>query len=96
MARSSFHLVDAKVEVTTHAGERRTLDICGIPTKWKWDVMTRDAAELWAVIDYVSDTFDFENFHVVCWSSTEARRQNCGERYRNKSQPVDIMVKDTE
>ena len=84
MTRSSFHLVDAQVEVTTQDGERHTVDICGIPSTWDWDYTSREATELGAVIDYVSNNLDFESFHVVCWSSTKARRDNCGEMYRNK------------
>lgn len=70
--RISKHLVDATVDVVTKEGEELTVNINNIPYTWVWEDMTREAAELWAVIDYVANTFDFETFSVVSYTSTKA------------------------
>ena len=69
---SSTHFLDAVVDVTTLIGEEHQLNINGIRCIWQWDQMTREAAELWAIIDYVADTFNFTTFSVVSYTSTSA------------------------
>jgi len=73
--RISKHLVDATVNVITKDGEEHTVNINNIPCTWVWEDITREAAELWAVIDYVADNFDFESFSVVSTVSTKAFEQ---------------------
>jgi len=69
---SSTHFLDAVVDVTTIIGEEHQLNIKDIRCVWQWDQMTREAAELWAIIDYVADTFNFATFSVVSYISTSA------------------------
>jgi len=68
----STHLVDATVDVVMRSGEGTTVELHNIRCVWIWDEMSREAAELWSVIDYVANTFDFETFSVVSYTSTKA------------------------
>jgi hypothetical protein len=69
--RISKHLVDAQVLITTDDGQENIVEIKGIPCYWSWEDSTRTAAELWAVIDYVSDNFTFSTFSVLSFTSTK-------------------------
>tara|TARA_R110000868_G_scaffold382108_1_gene648609 strand:- start:559 stop:819 length:261 start_codon:yes stop_codon:yes gene_type:complete len=72
MLQSSKHTLDAEVEFTLRDGERHKLYIQEIPCVWQWDVLSREAAELWAVIEYVAENFtDYLDFSVVSVSSTK-------------------------
>ena len=72
MVRSSKHTLDAEVEFTLRDGERRWLYVQDIPCVWQWDVLSREAAELWAVIEYISENFnDYSDFSVVSVTSTK-------------------------
>jgi hypothetical protein len=68
----SVHILEAWVNTTTHEGIDETVKIKGIRCTWVWEQMSREAAERWAVIDYVSDTFNFKSFSVVSIASSAA------------------------
>ena len=69
--RISKHLVDAEVLITTDDGEEVIVGVRGIPCYWSWEDSTRAAAELWAVIDYVSDNIECATFSVLSYSSSK-------------------------
>ena len=71
----SEHTVEATVDVVTKDGQEHTVTIMGIPVVWEWEVMSREAAEFWAILDYISDHFQFASFSVKCYSSSAAKNQ---------------------
>lgn len=68
----SEHTLEATVDITTKDGIESQVTIKGILCTWNHEEMTREAAELWTVIDYVSDNFTFETFSVVSFSGSKA------------------------
>ena len=72
---TSKHLVSAEVECTRKDGSTGVLQFKNIPLVWRWDVMSREAAELWAILDYVADNFDFESFSVVNYTSSSSVKE---------------------
>ena len=68
----SNHTIEAQVELTHISGNIEDVVISGIPCVWDWDTNTREAAELWAIVDYVADNFIFSRFYIVCYHSSPA------------------------
>ena len=63
-------LVDADVEMMYHCGEIENFRIENIPCLWVWDETSREAAEYWAVWDYVGANFNFDWMSVKSWSGS--------------------------
>ena len=53
-------------------GEEQELRVDNIPCTWEWDESSRDAAEYWAVADWISNTFgnNIDWFSIKCWSGS--------------------------
>lgn len=70
--RKSNHIIKAYVELQHPSGNMEEVVISGIPCVWYWDTNSREAAELWAVMDYVADNFVFSGFSVTSYDSSSA------------------------
>jgi len=68
-------LVDADVEIMFHHGkpEPTKIRIKDIPCLWVWDETSREAAEYWAVWDYVGATFTFDWMSIKSWSGSPVK-----------------------
>ena len=73
--RTSKHLVSAEVECTSKDGTRGVLQFKNIPLVWQWDVVSREAAELGAILNYLYTEFDFESFSVVHYTSSSSVKE---------------------
>ena len=69
--RMSEHIAWAKVKVTQD-GADLMMNVTGIPYTWKWDEETRDVAEYAAVLDWLSESLDFDWVSILAWGSTSA------------------------
>ena len=71
-------LVDADVEMMFHHGkpEPTKIRIKDIPCLWVWDETSREAAEYWAVWDYVGANFTFDWMSVKSWSGSPVKVDN--------------------
>lgn len=74
MSGYSEHVLEATVDVVTKEGQEHTVTVKGIPVTWVWGDISRDAVEMWAVLDYIYDHFQFESFSVVSISSSAAKK----------------------
>jgi len=70
--RKSNHLLKAYVELQHPSGNIEDVVISGIPCVWDWDTNSREAAELWAIMDHVADNFVFSCFSVTSYDSSPA------------------------
>lgn len=49
------------------------LAVRGVPFTWQWDEMSREAAEYWAAVDYVTHTHGPDWFSITAWGSSKAK-----------------------
>lgn len=73
-------IVEADVEMMLLDGKINKITIKDIPCLWIWDELTRDAAEYWAVWDYVGATFTFDWMSIKSWSGSPVKERvdtNC-------------------
>jgi len=70
--RKSNHIIKAYVELQHPSGKIEDVVISGIPCVWDWDTNTREAAELWAVMDYVANNFAVDGFSASSYDSSPA------------------------
>ena len=62
--------VDADIVIRIReTGEEQNLTVEGIPCTWGWNDGSRDAAEYWAVADWITDTFG----NNIYWFSIKCR-----------------------
>ena len=73
MSGYSEHVLEATVDVVTKEGQEHTVTVKGIPVTWVWGDISRDAVEMWAVLDYIYDHFQFDSFSVVSYTSSKAK-----------------------
>lgn len=86
MDRKTNILVDADIIIRMReTGEEQNLTVDSIPCTWEWDESSRDAAEYWAVADWITDTFgnNIDWFSIKGWSGTP-QSGNCSTIERNK------------
>jgi hypothetical protein len=58
MTREPRLTIDAEITLRhRETGEEENLTVHGIEAIWQWDDLTRDAAEYWAVVDWIGQTF---------------------------------------
>ena len=66
-------LVGADIVIRVReTGEEQHLTVEGIPCMWVWNDGSRDAAEYWAVADWIAETFgnNIDWFSIKCWTGT--------------------------
>lgn len=69
MDRETRIYVDAEYSIRNReTGKEKSLEVKGLEAVWHWDAMTRDAAEYWAVVDWVAQTYG----NTVDWFSIES------------------------
>lgn len=53
-------------------GKEENLEVKGLECVWHWDDGTRDAAEYWAVVDWIGKTFgnSVDWFSVKSWTGS--------------------------
>ena len=68
-------LVDADVEMMFHHGkpEPTKIRIKDIPCLWVGEETSREAAEYWAVWDYVGANFTFDWMSIKSWSGSPVK-----------------------
>lgn len=69
-------LVDADIVIRIReTGEEQHLKAEGIPCTWVWNDGSRDAAEYWAVADWITDTFgnNIDWFSIKCWTGNSKK-----------------------
>jgi hypothetical protein len=71
--RKTEILVEADIIIRIRkTGEEQNLTINDIACTWEWDESSRDAAEYWAVADWITDTFgnNIDWFSIKCWTGS--------------------------
>lgn len=66
-------MVDTDIVIRIReTGEEQHLTAEGIPCTWVWSDGSRDAAEYWAVADWIANTFgnNIDWFSIKCWTGT--------------------------
>ena len=69
-------LIDVDVEMMLHSGNVETFRLGNIPCVWKWDEMSREAAEYWAAFDHIGDNYDFDWMSIKSWSGSPVKENN--------------------
>ena len=62
-------LVEADISlIIRETGEEQKLTVHNIPCTWVWEDISRDAAEYWAVADWIAETFggNIQSFSISC------------------------------
>ena len=65
--------VDADVIIRyRETGKEKSLTVRGVECVWHWDDSSRDAAEYWAVADYLAYTFgnNIDWFSIKSWTGS--------------------------
>ena len=78
MNRQTRILVDADVTVRhRETSEEEALTLKNIECVWHWDDLSREAAEYWAVMDYLVDTFgnNIDWFSIKGWSGSPMKEK---------------------
>lgn len=78
MERETRIFVDADVIIRNReTTEEKDLTLHGIECVWHWDDSTRDAAEYWAVADYISQRFgnSIDWFTIKAWTGTPKKEE---------------------
>ena len=73
MERETRLFVDAEFVIRhRETAKEESMTVKGIECVWHWDDGTRDAAEYWAVIDWVSNTFgnNIDWFSIKSWTGS--------------------------
>lgn len=70
-------LVDADVEIMFYHSnvEPTKIRIKDIPCLWVWDETSREAAEYWAVWDYVGSEYTFDWMSIKSWSGSPVKEK---------------------
>tara|TARA_R110000764_G_scaffold132281_2_gene220116 strand:+ start:507 stop:746 length:240 start_codon:yes stop_codon:yes gene_type:complete len=78
MDRETRIHVDADVIIRNkETTKEENISVNGIECVWHWDDGSRDAAEYWAVIDWVSNTFgnNIDCFSIKSWTSSPKKEE---------------------
>lgn len=86
MDRETRIYVDAEIIIRhREAAKEESLNIKGIETVWHWDdsdtctecSITRDAAEYWAVADWIAQTFgnNIDWFSIKSWTGSPKKEE---------------------
>ena len=78
MKRQTEILVSADVEMMFVGGEVEGFRMEDIPCTWVWDETSRDAAEYWAVLDHVSDNYEYDWMSVKSWVGSPVKENKEG------------------
>ena len=72
--RQTDLLIDVDFEMMFRCGEVEGFRLGNIPCVWKWDEMSREAAEYWAAFDHIRDNYDFDWMSIKSWSSSPVKK----------------------
>jgi len=72
--RQTEIMVEADVEIMYHNGYVDNKRLTDIPCVWVWDEMSREAAEYWAVWEYVGNSFTFEWMSIKSWVGSPVKK----------------------
>tara|TARA_R110002167_G_scaffold303262_1_gene507540 strand:- start:264 stop:566 length:303 start_codon:yes stop_codon:yes gene_type:complete len=78
MERETRLFVDAEFVIRhRETAKEESMTVKGIECVWHWDDGTRDAAEYWAVIDWVSNTFgnNIDWFSIKSWTGSPKKEE---------------------
>jgi hypothetical protein len=67
----SEHFLCGTFSVISQDEETHVVTIDNIPCIWRHGEITREAAEMWTLIDYMSDHFNFKTFSLISYTSTK-------------------------
>lgn len=73
MNRQTEILVDADVEMMFHCGKVETFRLCDIPCLWKWDEVSRETAEYWAIFDHIGNNYTFDWMSIKSWTGSPVK-----------------------
>jgi hypothetical protein len=75
MKRETKILVEAQVELMFDNGNVSHFKIKNIPCLWMWDETSRECAEYWAALDYVTDNFEFDWMSIKSWCGSPVKEE---------------------
>ena len=75
MKRETKILVEAQVELMFDNGNVSHFTIENIPCLWLWDETSRECAEYWSALDYVTDNFEFDWMSIKSWSGSPVKEE---------------------
>ena len=73
--RKSEHVLwfDGVMRLTGDSREEQ-LAVRNVPFIWHWDECSRECAEYWAAIDYISRTYASDWISISAWGSSCAKK----------------------
>jgi len=78
MARETKLYVGADIIIRhRETAKEESLTVEGIECVWHWDDSTRDTAEYWAVVDWISQTFgnSIDWFTIKGWTGSPKKEE---------------------
>lgn len=72
--RYTVIMVEADVEMMYLNGYVESVTVSSIPCRWLWDEMSREAAEYWAVWEYIGDNYTFEWMSIKSWVGSPVKK----------------------
>lgn len=71
--QSTFNVSFAAAGFMPGGQRELVFNVANVPVVWKWDDMSREAAELWAAIDYMAHTVGAEHFSIGSITSSPTK-----------------------
>ncbi len=78
MKRETEILVDVEVEMMFASGNTERFRLGDIPCLWKWDEMSREAAEYWAAFDHIGNNYTFDWMSIKSWTGSPVKEKTNG------------------
>lgn len=75
MERETEILVDVEVEMMFSSGNTERFRLGDIPCLWKWDEMSREAAEYWAAFDHIGNNYTFDWMSIKSWTGSPVKEK---------------------
>ncbi len=75
MKRETEILVDVEVEMMFASGNTERFRLGDIPCLWKWDEMSREAAEYWAAFDHIGNNYTFDWMSIKSWTGSPVKEK---------------------
>ena len=72
--RYTLIMVEADVEIMYLNGYVDKITISDIPCRWLWDEMSREAAEYWAVWEYIGANYTFDWMSIKSWVGSPVKK----------------------
>lgn len=79
LTRTTEIMVEADIQIWVKGDTKaQEIRVKGIPCTWEWDKSSRDAAEAWAVHDWIDNTFgdNIETYWIICVVGSPVKIEN--------------------